>query len=140
MARILGDLKVKLNASGTSWSLLEPLIYHVVSPDSQEIVEVPEGFRTDFASVPWFGRWFISTWERTARSAVLHDYLYSMEGRRRCGYTRSKADGISLEVLKVMGHKRRWFAWAALRVGGWMAWRGNARKDGPATKETGEGI
>ena len=130
-ARILGDLKVQLNAAGTSWTLLEPLVYHVGSPDSEEIIRVPEGFCTDFASVPAIARVFFSTWRRTARAAVIHDYLYSMEGRRKYGYTRSKADGILREVLKVMGHKRRWLAWAALRLFGWLAWRGNERKGVP---------
>ena len=61
MARILGDLKVQLNADGASWNLLEPLEYHVGAADSTEIIVVPEGFRTDFASVPWFVRWLVST-------------------------------------------------------------------------------
>ena len=92
MARILSDLKVKLNEDGTSWNLLEPLVYHVGSPDSQEIIEAPQDFRTDFASVPWFGLWLISTWKRTARAAVIHDYLYSRAGRQKHGYTRRRAD------------------------------------------------
>ena len=132
MARIMDDLKVQLNADGTSWSLLEPLIYHVGSVDSQEIVEVSEGFPTDFASVPWFARWFISTWQKTGRAVVVHDYLYSMEGRRKYEYTRRQADGIFLEILKVMRHKRRWFAWLGVRVGGWWVWRSKQRKDGAA--------
>ena len=140
MARIMDDLKVQLNADGTSWRLLEPLTYHVGSVDSQEIIEVPEGSPTDFASVPWFARWLISTWKRTARAAVIHDYLYSMEGRRKHGYTRRKADGIFLEVLRVMGHKRRWFAWLGVRIGGWWAWKSKQRKDKPAATGTEEGV
>ena len=139
MARILADLKVRLNADGTSWSLLEPLVYHVGSPDSEVIIEVPEGFETDFASVPWFGRWFISTWKRTARAAVIHDYLYSIEGRKKYGYSRSAADGIFLEVLTVMGHKRRWFAWAAVRIGGWWGWKSRTSTDGPGSPGTDHG-
>ena len=124
---MLGDLDVRLDNEGTSWNLLEPLEYHVGSADSAEVVEAPAGFRTDFASVPWFGRWFISTWKRTARAAVIHDYLYSAEGRDRYGYDRAKADAIFLEVLRVMGHKRRLVAWLAVRIGARVAWKGNAR-------------
>ena len=32
MARILSELKVQLSPEGTSWTLLEPLEYHVGSP------------------------------------------------------------------------------------------------------------
>ena len=127
MARVLADLEVRLDGNGTSWSLLEPLEYHVGTPGSDEVIEAPAGFRTDFASVPWFGRWLVSTWKRTARAAVIHDYLYSMEGRRRYGYERARADAIFLEVLRVMGHKRRLIVWLAVRIGGGAAWRGHER-------------
>ncbi len=56
MARIMDDLKVQLNADGTSLSLIDELAYHVGSKESKEIVVVPAGFRTNFASVPWFAR------------------------------------------------------------------------------------
>ena len=81
MARILSELKVQLSPEGTSWTLLEPLEYHVGSPDSDEIIEVPTDTRTDFASVPWFARWFVSTWKQTARGAVIHDYLFDERAR-----------------------------------------------------------
>ena len=117
MARILGDLKVQLNADGASWSLLEPLEYHVGAEDSTEIIVAPEGFRTDFASVPWFVRWLVSTWKRTARAAVIHDYLYSVDGQK-LGYGKAGADRIFLEVLTVMGHKRRMLAFLGVVVFG----------------------
>ncbi len=128
MARILSELKVQLGPEGKSWTLLEPLEYHVGAPDSDEVIVVPEGTRTDFASVPWFATWLVSTWKRTARGAVIHDYLYSMPGRTQYGYTRKQADDIFKEVLAVMGHKRRWLAWVGLRLFGGMAWRGHERR------------
>ena len=78
--------------------------------------------------MPWFATWFVSTWKQTARGAVIHDYLYSMKGRERYGYTRKQADGIFKEVLGVMGHRRRWFAWVGLRLFGGLAWRGHEKK------------
>lgn len=36
---------------------------------------VPSGFRTDFASIPWWAAWAIPVFGRSCRAAVLHDYL-----------------------------------------------------------------
>lgn len=130
MAHLLADLSVRLNADGISWTLLEPMEYHVESRNGDEEIVVPQDFTTDFASVPWFARWFISTWKRTARAAVIHDYLYSTEGQENHTYTRKRADAILLEVLGVMKHKRRIFVWLAVRAFGWIAWNENAPKPG----------
>ena len=81
MARIMDNLKVQLNVDGTSLSLIDELTNHVGAKESEEIVVVPAGFRTNFTNVPWFARWFISSRRQTARAAVIHDYLYSTEGK-----------------------------------------------------------
>lgn len=128
MARILGDLTIRLNGSGATWSLAEPLEYHVGRADSETVVAVPMGFETDLASVPWFGRWLVSSWKGTARAAVLHDFLYSAVGRRLHGFTRAQADAIFGEALQVTG-SRLWFViWAAVRLFGLAAWRGRERE------------
>jgi hypothetical protein len=128
MTHILGDLRVQLNESGTACTLLDPLVFHVGLPTSKEVVEVPAGFGTDFVSVPWFVRWAVSTWEKTARAAVVHDFLYSSPGRAAYPYSRFESDAIFLEVLGVVKHKQRWLAWATVRAFGWKAWNANAAK------------
>ena len=130
MPDIFADLKVRLAADGKSWTLLEPMDYHVHPRNGGEEIVVPQDFKTEFASVPWFLQWFISTWKKTARAAVIHDFLYSTEGQTKHAYTRARADAILLEVLGVMGHKRRWFAWFAVRAFGWKAWNKNAPEPG----------
>ena len=129
MTRILGDLTVRLEENGRMWALQEPLEYHVGAEDSGAVIEVPPGFRTDLASVPRFGRWLVSSWKGNARAAVIHDYLYAAHGRRRYGYTRSQADGVFLEALRVTGARHRWLMWAAVRLWGGTAWRRNGLKD-----------
>ena len=129
MARILGGLSIRLEEGGRMWALLEPLEYRVGSADSSHMIEVPAGFRTDLASVPWFGRWLVSSWKGNAKAAVVHDYLYAAHGRRRYGYARSQADGVFLEALGVTGAKHRWLMWAAVRLWGGTAWRRNGQKD-----------
>lgn len=128
MARILGDLTIRLNEGGATWSLAEPLEYHVGSAESETIVEVPAGFQTDLASVPWFGRWLVSSWKGTARAAVVHDFLYSVVGRRLHGFTRAQADAVFGEALRVTGSKVWPLVWAAVRLFGHAAWRGRGRE------------
>ena len=38
-------------------------------------VDVPAGFETDGASIPWFARAWLSPWGRVAFAAILHDFL-----------------------------------------------------------------
>ena len=128
MSRILGDLTIRLSRSGATWSLAEPLEYHVGAEDSDTVVQVPAGFETDLASVPWFGRWLVSSWKGTARAAVVHDFLYSVVGRRLHGFTRAQADSIFGEALRVTGSKAWPVIWAAVRLFGRAAWRGRERE------------
>ena len=44
---------LKTNKIGKNlWVLLEPFEYHVGTYPSNEIISVPIGFKTDFASIP----------------------------------------------------------------------------------------
>ena len=123
MARILDELSVSLNQNGTGWTLTEPLEYRVGSKDSPEVIEVESGFATDFASVPGPARAVMSTWKKTARAAVVHDYLYAQAGREKYGYSKRQADLVFLEVLAVVGHRLRLGAWAAVRAFGHPHWQ-----------------
>ena len=113
---------VRLNPQGTGWSLAETLEYRVGSADSTEVVEVDVGFPTDFASIPAPARALMSTWKKTARAAVIHDFLYHADGRAKYGYSKRQADLIFLEVLGVMDHRVRLAAWAAVRTLGRTHW------------------
>jgi len=101
------------------WELLEAFEYHVGSEDSTDVISVPVGFDTDFASIPrplWpvFPPYDITH----GKAAVIHDYLYRVQTR-----TRKQCDQIFLEAMTVLGAgwlKRtlmyqsvRWFAGGA---------------------------
>ena len=98
---LIGDYK---------FTIVESFDFHVGEYPSEEIITVPEGFRTDLASVPrvlWsifppHGPW--------ANAAVIHDYLY------QTGYkTKKYADRVFLEamtVLKVPKTTRTLMYWA----------------------------
>lgn len=94
-------------------------------------IVVPVGFMTDFASIPRAFRWWQTGSVGPQRvAAYFHDWLYSSQNE----FNRKTADREFRKVMQFAGGKgvrkfvRRWLMWAALRVGGWMAWRSNQKK------------
>lgn len=99
--------------------------------DDWQVVTVPEGFMTDFASIPWMFRWWQTGGTGPQRiAAYFHDYLYSSQNV----IDRRESDSIFRQVMDDAdgdGFRkafRRWAMWAALRVGGWPAWRSGQKK------------
>jgi len=73
-ARFLDPLDVRDLGDGENWMLLAEMRYVTSSGD---VIYVPAGFVTDFASVPWFFRRLIPpATGRYRRAASLHDYIY----------------------------------------------------------------
>lgn len=64
---------------------LEPLEYRVGHADSPEVVLVPAGFVTDFASVPFGVRNLFPALGRHGRPAIIHDWLYLTVGTQEPG-------------------------------------------------------
>lgn len=86
------------------FKLLEEFEYYREN-DKNEVIKVPAGFVTDFASIP---RLFWSILPPTgtkknkyAKSAVLHDFCFD----RTCqyGYSFNEANDIFLESMKAVG-------------------------------------
>ncbi|NEX92226.1 DUF1353 domain-containing protein [Caulobacter sp. 17J65-9] len=102
--------------------LVRPLEYRVGSKDSDEVVVVPVGFETDFASVPPGFRELFPQLGPWARPAILHDWLYANRGLGR--YSRADADRIFREAMEVVGVPawRRALMYWAVRVGGAGGW------------------
>lgn len=105
--------------------LTAPLVFYSESLDRE--FTMPEGFVTDYASVPRlpFAYWLAGGLARKA--AVVHDWLY-----RHGGCTRAEADAVFLEAMAATGQPwfRRSAMWAAVRTFGWTAY------DPKATGET----
>lgn len=103
--------------------LLRGFSYRTRDARGGEIVAVPAGFVTDFASVPW-GFWNLEPPLGDAgKAAVVHDYLYATKGLGgRC--SRAQADAIFREALADLGVSlwKRDLLWAAVRVGGAGGW------------------
>jgi hypothetical protein len=85
--------------------------------------EVPIGFRSDFASVPFLVRVILGPTNGLesdyGRSAVIHDYLYQTGAT-----TRAKADGVfySAMLCEDVLWPTRVTMWAAVRCFGWAPW------------------
>jgi Protein of unknown function (DUF1353) len=94
-----------------NWCVLEPFDYQA----ERERFTVPAGERTDFASVPRIFVWFIPTYGRYTKAAILHDYLCRLakEGR----FSRREADAVFRQAMRSLGvaFVRRWVMWAAVR-------------------------
>ena len=108
------------------WKNLEQFEYHVGDYPSEEIITVPAGYITDFASVPRTFWSIISPIDRHAKAAVIHDYLYDYPEN----YSRKEIDEIFLEALNVLDIKIwkthclyygvrlfSWYRWNQLRTG-----------------------
>lgn len=108
--------------NGKDFQLLEPLVYHVGNENSEEIIVVPSGSVTDWASIPKLLQPILpNTYGK--RAAIIHDYLYRTNGL--CGrYDRKRSDEIFLEALIVLGVPSvvSNTLYSGVRVGGWVPW------------------
>ncbi len=78
--------------------ILEEFEYHVDHLGSGDVIKVPVGFITDFASIPHIGRIFIPVLGRSAKAAVVHDFLVAEEKR-----SWKECSKIFLEAMGVLG-------------------------------------
>jgi Protein of unknown function (DUF1353) len=98
----------------SDWELLRILEYK----GNRDHFEVPEGLKTDFASVPRVFVWFLPRYGRYTKAAILHDYLWR-DAVPAGQLTLAEADGIFRRVMWELGvpFLRRWMMWGAVRIG-----------------------
>jgi hypothetical protein len=148
MARFTQDVTVVNRLSGrvNEWMLREPVSYRLVDTPESEVVNVPPGFATDFASVPRPFWTIIAPWGRHGRSAIVHDFLYQLGGvtdvaaRSMRRPSKREADRIFREAMRVLDEVilgrsrfpafriwlagwRRWTMWAAVAAFGFKAYQ-----------------
>lgn len=113
-------LILKDNSDGT-FTLVEGFTYHIGSLDTNIRIEVPPGFKTDYASIPQIFQNIISPYKQLGKAAVIHDFLYQMV--REDKFDRTIADSIFLEAMKVLkvGLIKRYIVYLAVRFFGWYA-------------------
>jgi hypothetical protein len=83
-------------------------------------IDVPEGFVTDFASVPKLLHFLIPPFGRHAPAAVLHDYVYAIGEKK----ARKLADKLFLYAMQESGvdYLRRSVMYRMVRTFGWKGY------------------
>lgn len=100
-----------LNAERSGLGLFRLHQTFEATTDAMGLVTVPEGYVTDFASIPFFARWILPQCGHSARAAVLHDWLLHIDADHK------RSVRVFNEVLKAggTGPVRRWamvaFVW-----------------------------
>ena len=119
MSRFMTSLVVKIanDTDDGMWEVEVPLAYE--SDVAKQIIIVPPGFKTDFASVPRLPIIYEAFGNHAAEAAVVHDYLYTTKI-----VTRDMADAVLREAAGVQGVSawRAWCIWAGVRIGGGAYW------------------
>jgi hypothetical protein len=117
MGFIPPDVKAEVREfTDKEWELLRTLEYEG-QRDSYSIEVTSDLTRTtDFASVPRIFAWFIPSYGRYTKPAILHDYLWrelAAKGTMRW----IDADGIFRRAMREVEvpFLRRWIMWAAVR-------------------------
>jgi hypothetical protein len=94
-------------------------------PDASATYEVPEGFHTDLASVPWFLWWLVASHGHHTRAALVHDTLIGSDALVEI--PRKEADWVLYTALedtaaneKKGSWMRHWMTWVAVCVFGTM--------------------
>jgi len=114
-----------------AWILLEDYQTGI----NGSILCIRAGFTFDMASVPAVLNPLIQKFALGTVAPLLHDYCYQRGGQLDEAYppvclSRRRVDGLFLEYMGregVCGWKR-WAAFAAVRLFGWMAWRRKQRE------------
>lgn len=91
-----------------------------------DLITVPEGTVTDFASIPRIFWNILPPWGRYGKAAIIHDYLYQTGV-----FPKERADKIFLEAMQVLGVNwlTRKLMYQAVNWFGFMAWNAHRKKD-----------
>jgi hypothetical protein len=92
---------------GLWWRLVEPFEYHVGSYPSPEVIRIPAGFETDFASIPrplWI---ILPPYDAEyGKAAVVHDWLWQQSRSKQDRRRAAVVFGDALRVLAAPLWKR----------------------------------
>ena len=125
MSRFTESLVVTPLPDGKTWIILHEFGYEIGDEGSGNIINVPIGTYTDFASIPRPLWAIFPKWGKYGNAAVIHDWLYWDQSR-----SRREADDIFLEgmqILEVSAWTRKTIYYAVRWFGG-FAWRANQEK------------
>jgi hypothetical protein len=122
MASFLSRLILERAIGRDEWTLAAPLIY---LSDRIGVVHVPEGFVTDFASIPRALHRLLPKNGEYDAPALVHDWLYAT-----APCDRATADDVFLEAMESLNVPwwKRASMYRAVRLFGWAAWNAHRRR------------
>lgn len=125
MSKFTESLVVTPLPDGKTWIILCNFGYEIGKEGSGDIINVPIGTYTDFASIPRPLWAIFPRWGKYGNAAVIHDWMYWKQAR-----SRQEADDIFLEGMEVLDvpNWKRNTIYYAVRWFGWLAWRENQRR------------
>ena len=97
MSSFVDELVITPLDDGKNWKLKKEFRYHVGKYPSNDIITVPAGFITDFASIPRILWRIFPPWGKYGKAAVVHDYLCVHRTRPS-----TETHKIFLEAMKVL--------------------------------------
>ena len=114
---------------GKTWRLAAP--FEFMSEVTESVIDIPDGFLTDFASIPRVLWAALPPTGPYGKAAVVHDYLYQTMDATTHLVTRKEADQVLKEGMEVLGIGRvtRFAIYAGVRLGGWAAWNKHRKSD-----------
>jgi hypothetical protein len=124
--------------NGRKWLITSPFEYHLHDVDSYDVVYIPKGYLTDFASIPRILWPLLPPTGSYGKAAVVHDWLYSNRAvtyqlgvERTWNVNRAEADATLFEAMKVLGTGIivRWLIYLGVRLGGWLPWNNYRQKE-----------
>jgi hypothetical protein len=101
MSSFTDTLLVEPTADGTKWIIKREFDYHVGHEDSGDIIHIPEGMITDFASIPRVLWSILPPFGRYSQAAVVHDLLCDTRSRPS-----KETHDMFLEMMTVLGVSR----------------------------------
>ncbi len=115
--------RLYIELDGRSGTLMQDFtvrIDHQICDFEVSSITVPQGFKTDFASVPGWLWWLVPPMGKYNRAAVVHDYLY-----KKNRFSRLAADTIFDHLMRhlYVVRWRRKAMYAGVRAWGWVTWR-----------------
>jgi len=120
----LSDLSYTPLGDGRRHRINKAFEYYVGYKWSDDVIIVPDGFITDFASVPRIVWSIYPPIGKYTKAAIVHDFLYWEQQR-----SRKECDLIMHEAMRVSGCS--WYTcqvfYDAVRIGGWVAFNRHAR-------------
>lgn len=121
MSHYMGACVLRTLADGRTRVLREAFGYRASTLPCT--VMVPEGFKTDLASIPRAAWSLLPPIGKYEAAAVIHDWLYWSQE-----LSREDADAVFLDAMIYSGVGRltRWLIFRAVRTFGGFAWRNNA--------------